>query len=289
MARLLALLLLVLPAAAPAQVLRIRSLQVPQDIRPGPWAAFRVTTQSKNLPPHAFTQRVAVVSEEGLGDEEGVWVELKTVDPQAGTRIERGFFVRGDPDDDAPSPGKTPARALRRVQRLNPDGKLYEYPADSDVGLRSNEEVATLGLFEINYKQTPRTDTLGLDTLRIGKRALVSRGVRERWFGSDEWPDDEDSTRVWRAALTLTVQQCPDVPIAGYTRSMFEVSSQGFAASDSAGGAPLASDSLKTRPIFYRAEVALSDLGTGAVPEVTQEPEPAPDIEEPKAPGRIVR
>ena len=287
--RLLALLLLVLPATAPAQVLRIRSLQVPEDIRPGPWATFRVTTQSKNLPPREFTQRVAVVSEEGLGDEEGVWVELKTVDPQAGTRIERGFFVHNTPGADAPPGGKARARALRRVQRQNPDGKLYEYPPDTDVGLRMNEEVSTVELFEINYHRPPRADTLGLDTLRIGKRVLVSRGVRERWFGSDEWPDDEDSTRVWRAVLTLTVQRCPDVPIPGYTRSTFEVAAQGFAALDSVEGPPLPSDSLKTRPIFYRTEVALTDLGIGAVPEVTQEPEPAPDAEEPETPGGPVR
>lgn len=289
MVRLAALLLLILPATAPAQVLRIRSLAVPDDIRPGPWAAFRVTTQSKNLPPREFTQRVAVVSEEGLGDEEGVWVELKTIDPQTGTRIERGFFVHGRAAADSGGAGRTPpVRVLRRVQRLNPDGKLYEYPPDTDVGVRANEEVATLELFEIPYFQAPRVDSLGLDTLRLGNRELVSRDVRKRWFGSDDWPSTDDSAHVWRAALTLTLHQCPAVPITGYTRSTFEVASQSFPASAPAAYVP-PPDSLKTGPIFYRTEVALTDLGTGAVPEVTQEPEPAPEADEPDTPSGPAR
>ncbi len=262
---------------------------MPDDIRPGPWAAFRVTTQSKNLPPREFTQRVAVVSEEGLGAEEGVWVELKTIDPETGTRIERGFFVHDSAPPDSAGAGKSPpVRVLRRVQRLNPDGKLYEYPPDTDVGVRANEEVATLELFEIPYFQAPRVDSLGRDTLRIGNRALVSSDVRKRWFGSDEWPNPSDTTHVWRAALTLTLHQCAEVPITGYTRSTFQVASQGFPASAAAGSVP-APDSLKTGPTFYRTDVALTDLGTGAVPEVTQEPEPAPAAEQPETPSGPVR
>jgi hypothetical protein len=280
----MALLLLALPSAAAAQALRIGSLQIPQDARPGPWVTYHVTTQSTNLPPREFSQRVAIVSEEGLGDDEGVWVELKTIDPQAGTRIERGFFVRAEPGSDATSAGTSPARVLRRVQRLNPDGKLYEYPPESDVGVRSNADVARLDLFEIDSHQAPRVDTLGVDTLHIGKRALISLRVRQRWLGTDEWPDERDSTRVWRATLSVIRHQCPDIPAAGYTRSTFEVVSQAFAATDSTGSAPLPSDSLKTHTI-YRADVEVTDLGTGAVPEVTQEPEPAPVVEEPETPS----
>jgi hypothetical protein len=280
----MALLLLALPSAASAQALRIGSLQIPQDARPGPWVTYHVTTQSTNLPPRQFSQRIAIVSEEGLGDDEGVWVELKTVDPQTGTRIERGFFVRAEPPSDAAAAGTSRARVLRRVQRLNPDGKLYEYPPASDVGVRSNADVARLDLFEIDPRRAPRVDTLGVDTLRIGKRALISLGVRQRWLGTDEWPDEQDSTRVWRATLSVIRHECPDVPAAGYTRSTFEVVSQAFAAADSTGSAPLPSDSLKARTL-YRAEVELTDLGTGAVPEVTQEPEPAADAEEPESPG----
>lgn len=284
----LALLLLVLPTAASAQALRIGSLQIPQDARPGPWATYHVTTQSTNLPPREFSQRVAIVSEEGLGAEEGVWVELKTIDPQAGTRIERGFFVRTELPSNAASGGRSPARELRRVQRLNPDGKLYEYPPEADVGIRSNVDVTTLELFEVDYHQAPRVDTLGVDTLRIGRHVLISSAVRQRWLGSDEWPDEQDSTRVWRATLSLTRHQCPDIPVAGYTRSSLEVASQVYAAVDSTGSAPLSSDNPKPRTI-YRAEVELTDLGTGAVPEVTQEPEPATGVEEPETPGDSAR
>ncbi len=262
---------------------------MPDDIRPGPWAAFRVTTRSKKLPPREFTQRVAVVSEEGLGNEEGVWVELKTIDPETGTRIERGFFVHNTAPPDSGGAGKgPPVRVLRRVQRLNSDGKLYEYPPDTDVGVRANEEVATLELFEIPYFQAPRVDSLGHDTLRIGSRELVSSDVRTRWFGSDDWPTDNDTTHVWRAALTLTLHQCPEVPITGYTRSTFEVASQRFPALAPAGFVPPA-DSLNSGPTFYRTDVVLTDLGTGAVPEVTQEPEPAPEAEQPDTPSGPVR
>ena len=81
------------PAPAPAQVLRIQALRVPEDAAPGPWASFHVRTQSRNLPPREFTQRVAVVAAEGIGADAGVWIELTTVDRER--RAASIEFLRG--------------------------------------------------------------------------------------------------------------------------------------------------------------------------------------------------
>ena len=278
------------PAPAPGQALRIQSLRVPEDAAPGPWASFHVRTQSRNLPPREFTQRVAVVAAEGIGADAGVWIELTTVDPQVGTRIARGFFTRRSEEEQAHRPADGPRTLeLSRLQRLSTDGRLYEYPPGSDAGLRANEEVAMLGLFEISYLRAPTVDTLGTDTLRIGRRELVSRTIRRVWVGSDEWPDDSDSTRIHRALLSLTVSHCDEVPGTGFTRSLFEVRPAAFALADTLAEQPLPPPEGGGEAVFYRAELTLSDLGGGAVPEVTQEAEPAPLAEEPEVPNGPVR
>src|SRR5437867_7316313 len=79
---------------AQAQSLKLRALSIPRDIRPGRWVSFQVKIQSQNRATREFLQRVAVVASEGVGDESGVWVELKTVEGGK-TRIERGFFGQG--------------------------------------------------------------------------------------------------------------------------------------------------------------------------------------------------
>lgn len=268
------------PPDADGQVLRLNSLKVPADASPGPWVAYRVSTQSRSLPPRELTQRVALVSAEGIGEDAGVWVELKTVDPQTGTRIDRGFY--GRPSGDGASGGSGPTRTLtlRRVQRLHPDGRLYEYPPNSAALLRGDDEVSMLGLFEISGTRPPLIDTLGVDTLRIGRRTLPSIIIRKQWVGNDEWAE-EGAAYVNRVMLTLTEHICPEVPLTGFTQSSYEVTTARFAVADSLRERPLAPSDSTAAQVVYRTELRLGDMGTGAVPEVTQEPEPAPDAEAP--------
>lgn len=279
------------PAGGSAQILRLTALQVPEDAAPGPWVSFRVVTQSRRFPPRELNQRAAIVSAEGIGDDAGVWVELKTVDPQTGTRIDRGFFGRtrdgAGAEASAPSP---PNLGLRRMQQLQTDGKLYEYPPSSEVALRADEEITTFGLFEISTARPPSVDTLGVDTLRAGAKTLPATVVRKRWVGIDEWSDPEDTTRVKRVLITLIQDVSPDVPLTGFTRSLLEVHTAEFAAYDTLGLYPLPpADPTRPPPAIYRAELTLGDLGAGAVPEVTQEPEPVPEADEPRPGSDLLR
>jgi hypothetical protein len=235
-----------------------------------------VVTQTRRMPPREVTQRAAIVSAEGIGSDAGVWVELKTVDPQTGTRIDRGFFSPAAVVSLPGRPASEKRMGLQRVQRLHPDGKLYEYPPGSSVALRGDEEVRTLGLFEVSNTQPPRVDTLGVDTLRIGSKSFPSTIVRKRWVGSDEWRASTDTTRVNRVLLTLTQDVCPEVPLTGFTHSLLLVRTAQFAATDTLGENPIPPPDPDAVPVLYRVELTLGDIGTGAVPEVTQEPEPAP-------------
>ncbi|HEY7728628.1 MAG TPA: hypothetical protein VID50_09250 [Candidatus Eisenbacteria bacterium] len=278
------------PGTGASQALRISSLRVPEDAVLGSWVSYRVVTQTRKTPPREMLQRAATVAEEGIGKDAGLWVELKTVDPQAGTRIDRAFFSRGA---GAELPGREPdaPRSLRlvRLQRLHPDGKLYEYKPNSDVLLRAEEDVTSLGLFEIGDSSAARIDTLGADTLRIGRRLLPATIVRKRWVADDEWPDEEDSTSVLRPGITVTTYECPDVPLTGYTRAVFEVRSMRFAVGDSLRAQPVPPADPAGDTSLVRVELTLEDLGTGAVPEVIQEPEPAPDEDDsgrPTVPSR---
>ena len=278
------------PAGAQAQTLRIHNLALADDAAPGPWASFHVRTQSRNLPPRELSQRVAIVAAEGIGAEAGVWVELKTTDPQAGTRIERGFFARQSDEDGGPVSGEGPRfLVLQRVQRLSSDGHLYEYPPDSDTELRADQEVATLGLFEVSSLRAPTIDPLGADTLRLGRKELIAQVVRTQMVGSDEWAHETDSTRVHRAILTQVISRCPEVPATGFTRSLFEVRVGSFAVADTFAVAPLPLLEGEREQVFYRTELTLADIGDGAVPEVTQEAEPAPLPDESQVRPGLVR
>jgi hypothetical protein len=278
----LALVLSGSPAGGSAQILRLTALQVPEDATPGPWVSFRVVTQTRRFPPRELTQRAAIVSAEGIGDDAGVWVELKTMDPQTGTRIDRGFFgLNRDGADAGASTPSPPNLELSRMQQLQTDGKLREYPLNSGAALRADEEITTFGLFEISNDRPPLADTLGVDTLRVGAKTLPATVVRKRWVGLDEWRDPEDTTRVKRVLITLIQDVSPDVPLTGFTRSLLEVHTAEFAAYDTLGQYPLPpADPTRPPPAIYRAELSLGDLGTGAVPEVTQEPEPIPEAAE---------
>lgn len=309
-----------------AQSLSLRSLSIPHDIQPGRWVSFQVKIQSQNRAPRELVQRLAIVASEGSGEESGVWAELKTV--EAGkTRIERGFFGQvtypepsqsGDGAERIPA-GKLaaiPASGLLRYQVLTPDGKLYEYPLDSEGGPRFDEDISAMDLFDFVPARPQDRDSLGADTLRVGRKVIPCRVDRIRRYGEEEWSDD-DTSFVSRAVMTRSFWRNPAIPVTGYARSVLEVSSErvraasrttapvdsaptGPAPADSVsqsepGGAPYvaAGEAPEMGRVFYRAEVMLLDLGDGAVPEVTQEPEPAPtpagEKNVPSGPGGLIK
>jgi hypothetical protein len=267
---------LLAPAPAGAQALRIQALTLPVDASPGPWAEFRVVTRSRSLPPREFTQRVAIVSAEGIGTDAGVWVELKTTDPRSGTRIERGFFVVPSEADAPGRPDGPRTLRLARLQRLGADGRLFEYPPDTETELRGEEDVPMAGLLEMSPLRAPLVGTIGEDTLRLGRKTLISRVERLQNVGEEAWSDESDSLHLHRAVITITTARCDQVPGTGYTRSQLEAGEAVFAVSDSLAEHALPPPEGAPDPIFYRVDVVLTDMGGGAVPEVTQEPEPAP-------------
>lgn len=325
------------PGRSDAQTLKLRNLRVfPSDVV-GPWVTYRVRTRSDRYPVREFTQRVAIVSRETVAGRPGFWVELKTVDPTRGTRIERGLFASAAPGaaDDSSGAGAggagdgsaTPLR-LVRYQVLTPGGKLYEYPVESAISPRAEGTVASYELFEYDPNVRPERAFLGPDTLRIGRRvvpAVVERVVR---VGSDDWPSPDDSGAVYRLQMTQLVWRNGAVPITGIARSLFRVTTvRAPAPADSLrGGAPARPDSALgsgARPdsalasptagataviptgitpadtttdgtalagpgrVLGWTDVVLEDLGADATPEVTQEPEPAPESElQPQGPVR---
>jgi hypothetical protein len=214
---------------------------------------------------------------------------------------------------------------LLRYQLLTPDGKLFEYRVATEGPPRLDEDISAISLFEFLPDSQADRDSLGPDTLRIGRKVVPCVVKRFRRYGSEEWTDD-DTSFVNRARMTRTFWRNPGIPVTGYAKSILEVASERVRVGSGAGAAPEsaavhaadstvshAADSAASPEIlgtpaasggespaggrlFYRAEVTLLDLGTGAVPEVTQEPEPAPaqtpppDLEEaaPPKPGRLI-
>jgi hypothetical protein len=289
---------LLAPGSGRAQTFKLSTLRIPADATPGSWVAYQVDLVSKNRPPRKVLQRIAVVSREGTGSESGAWVELKT--SEAGrTRTERGFFMKpearrgslldslfadeaGPPEPD--SLGGTPAASvpklrLARYQKLTPDGKLYEYPMDEEGTSLPEEDISAIDMFEFSGRGT--ADSLSPDTLRVGRKVVPCRVRRVTRQGSQGWEGD-DSTYTNRARMATTVWRNPWIPVTGIARKIVEVSSErvpvpgSTAASDSAATNPAPSGSAPASDFFYRATVALVDLGNDAVPEITQAPEPAP-------------
>jgi hypothetical protein len=300
-----------LPGTARAQSLKLASLRIFHSDVVGPWVSYRVRTQSGRTPVREFTQRVAIVSREKIGKYDGIWVELKTVDRGA-TRIERGLFapagaapsqseVTDNPDSEHTDGGQ-PLR-LVRYQVLDPSGKLYEYPVASAMAERSGGGVSSFDLFEFNPSQPPVRHFLGPDTLRIGQR-LVVPAVLE-WtsrIGADDWGSGEDTSFTYRLILTQTFWRNAVVPVTGFARSLFRVTTQkvpmwrpgavrdtsraaipralppestlAFTPADTTTGAT----SLQAedgKPLSW-TELTLDALGSDAVAEVTQVPMPAP-------------
>jgi len=301
---LVVLALLFAAGASHAQGLKLVSLLVPPDVHSGSWISYQVNVVFKNRPPKRVMQRLAVVSREGMGDEAGAWIELKTVE-NGRARVERGFFA---PPEHAASPGARGGAmklALARYQRLMPDGRLFEYPVGEEGSPLADDDISAMDLIE--FAGSTMTDALAPDTVRVGARVLPCAVERVRRYGKQDW-QGSDSTYVNRAVMTRTDWWSTGVPVTGYARSIIEVSSErvpigGPAQTDSAsrtavdpvripygtppfalappGGSspPAASAPGATggQGFFFRADILLLGMGNDAVPEITQAPEPAPE------------
>jgi len=303
-----------------AQSVKLRVLTIPSDVQPGSWISYRIQVDSKNRPPRRFTQRLAVVAREGSGDEAGAWLELKTM--EAGrTRIERGFFARGESPDRGHSQGAgtTAHLVLRRYQMLTSDGRLIEYPVGGEGAPMPDEDISAMDLLE--FTGTAKIDSLASDTLSAGSQVFPCRVERVTRYGKDQWAA-EDTTFVNRAVMTRTVWRNPAVPVTGYARSVLEVAtarlptlSRGAAAAppetpparsmapDSTAARSTAVDSTAAdsatrvappvgpegQRFFYRAAVTLLDVGDDAVPEITQAPELAPEEALPRPKLKVIR
>ena len=292
------------PGLSEAQTLKLRSLKIyPSDVV-GPWVTYKVRTQSGRHTVREFTQRVAIVGREKLDRGTGYWVELKTSDPTRGARIERGLFADhgasldsagldpGVAPDSAALPGEVQPLRLVRYQVLTSDKHLYEYPVQSATAPRAAGEVSTFELFEFDPTLTPVRRFDGPDTLRIGRRVVPT--VVERIFrgGSDDWAEG-DSGSVSRLVLSQTYWRNAAVPITGFARSVFRVTTVRIPAPPDSTGRPIivpspdstalataaAAADAGTAPVLSTTELLLQDLGADAVAEVTQKPEPAPASE----------
>jgi hypothetical protein len=215
-------------------------------------------------------------------------------------------------DAESPSPASRDDAGLERPYRmvryqvLTPGGKLYEYPVGPGSELRAGAPVSTFELFEYDNSFPPIQESLGVDTLRIGHRVVPSIVDRTILLGSEDWSDPEDTSYSHRTVLIRTYWRNGAVPITGFAQSLFQVASVSYspesadsaAAPDSAAarpgtnGAPplgatwVPSDSLlrtvAAHPprVISWTQVQLLDLGSDAVPEVTQQPEPLNPDEE---------
>ena len=302
--------LMLAPGTADAQTLKIGSLRVFHSDVVGPWVSYRVRTRTGRTAVREFTQRVAIVAREKVGEENGYWVELKTTD-RSGVRIERGLFAarhafEGDAAGDPSAPGGGGSSGfaptidaaqplqLVRYQMLVPGGKLYEYPVSSAYSLRAGGGVSTYELFEFDPSVKPVRSFLGPDTLRMGRRVVPAVLEWTSRAGTDDWPVMEDSASTYRLVLTQTLWRNAAVPITGFARSLFRVTTKKVpAAPDTARMVSIFPDTMlvfapadTTKGITTMTpgdghllawtELVLEDLGADAVAEVTQTPEPAP-------------
>jgi hypothetical protein len=298
---LVVLALLFAASTSHAQGLKLVSLLVPPDVHSGSWISYQVNVVFKNRPPKRVMQRLAVVSREGIGDEAGAWIELKTVE-NGRARVERGFFA---PPEHAPARSGATKLTLARYQRLMPDGRLFEYPVGEEGSPLADDDISAMDLIE--FAGSTMTDTLAPDTVRVGAGVLPCAVERVRRYGKQDW-QGSDSTFVNRAVMTRTDWWSQGVPVTGYARSIIEVSSERvpagsqaqadslsrasvdpvripygtppFALAPAAGQSPpagAAPGATGGQGFFFRADIILLGMGNDAVPEITQAPEPAPE------------
>jgi hypothetical protein len=223
-----ALLVAAAPAPAVAQALKLAALHIPSTVQVGPWVSYRVRSQTRSLPVREYTQRVAIVARES----NGFWVELKTEGLPSGRRVERGFFVPPGGAADAGAP-----YLLDRYQVLHSNGKLYEYPPERIQSLRSDGDVSTIELFEYDPDVPPTLESLGPDTLRLGRRVVPVEGERSLRTGANAWPVRGDTSFVNRPLLVQTFWRNSAVPITGLARSLFQVMTERVPSSER-GAAP---------------------------------------------------
>ena len=297
------------PGTSEAQALKLRTLRFPPTTVVGPWVSYRVLTQNRSRPGREYTQRVAVVARDTYLGSEGFWVELKTEGLPSGTRIERGLFVESPGQESAEGTEGSDVRAreatkvrLVRYQVYTSAGKLYEYPVEAGIETRAGADISTLELFEYDPSIAPTVDELGPDTLRLGRRVVPSFVERTRRYGADEWSVPGDTLHVQRPVLTQTYWKNAAVPVTGFARSVFEVTTERWTRSspeDSTASVPAPAVEGGTPPFrppgaprgiqgsVSRTELVLLDLGADAVPEVTIPPEKAPD--DSPEPGGAIR
>jgi hypothetical protein len=296
---------------APAQTLKLATIHLVRSDVVGPWVTYRVRTRSGRTAIREFKQRVAVVGKEKYEGRDAYWVELKTMDGNS-VRYERGLFAPGkskddefelgDLDDDGggvkitgdPRPEDAAAPLhLVRYQTLT-GGKLFEYPVASAFSPRAGGGVSTYELFEFDPNVQPVHRSIGPDTLRLGSRVIPALLEWTSRAGTDDWPVFEDSSSRYRMVLTQTVWKNPAVPVTGFARSLFRVTAKRVPVPpDSARLVLMAPDTSLTfsppdttigptslKPsdgaLLSWTEVVLEGIGTDAVAEVTQKPEPAP-------------
>jgi hypothetical protein len=226
-------------------------------------------------------------------------------------------LLPGEPESESDAADDTASDAsldlvLVRYQALN-GNKLYEYPVGTARHARSGGEVSTYELFEYDPTVTPIRVALGPDTLRLGRRVVPAVMERVRRYGTDQWPSNDDSTGIQRLVLTQTFWRNGAVPVTGFARSVFQAEMRRlpWSTSDDSllSGIPRVSrpdaallavaervaaqaDSLlrsdpvpsgadpATASILAWTELTLSDLGADAKPEITQQPELAPDLDD---------
>ena len=215
------------PVPAHGQALKLATLHVAPTTVVGPWVSYRVRSKTRSLPVREYTQRVAVVARERHARGDGFWVELKTEGLSSGRRIERGFFVpRGSGGGSGSFQGSgagAPSYDLERYQVLHSNGKLYEYPAERVQSLRADGDVSTIELFEYDPDMAPVFETLGPDTLRLGKRVVPVQAERTLRTGANAWPTRGDTSYVNRPLLVQTLWKNTSVPVTGLARSLFQV------------------------------------------------------------------
>jgi hypothetical protein len=297
-------------APAPAQTLKLASIHLVRSDLVGPWVTYRVRTRSGRSAIREFKQRVAVVGKEPYEGRDAYWVELKTIDGTS-VRYERGLFAAGKKDDDMdlgdledngggvkitgdprPEDAAAPLR-LVRYQTLT-GGKLFEYPVASAFSPRAGGGVSTYELFEFDPNVKPVHRSLGPDTLRIGSRVIPALLEWTSRAGTDDWPTFEDNSSRYRMVLTQTVWTNQAVPVTGFARSLFRVTAKrvpippdsmrlvlippdtslAFSPADTTIGPTSMQPS--DGALLSWTEVTIDGIGTDAVAEVTQKPEPAP-------------
>lgn len=310
--------------ASEAQSLKLGTLRFPPTDVVGPWVSYRIRTQSGSRPVREYSQRVAIVSREEYEGELGFWVELKTTGSGGGTRIERGFFVgRGAEGADAGTCRLARYQVLTPGGRLfeYPLGAAHEARAGSDVATFELFEFdpqippveTPLGpdTLRIGHRVVP---TVAERTCRIGSddwsdpddpthanrllliqtywrnSAVPITGVAKSLFQVTSMrypvaPRDSAAAPAPGGTLWAPPDSLVRATAAAAAQSAAQAEARAAQAADSTSAT--STDTAAAASIISWTELVLLDLGSDAVPEVTQESEPLPPEEAAPAPAPI--